>query len=64
MKNIQKGLLALLIASSVAIYSCKPNGDKGAEDTSNSNGEGAVDSTRLTNFDSTAATVADSTTIK
>lgn len=55
MKNIQKGMLALLVASSITIYSCGPTDDKGGMDTENSKGEGAIDSSRLTNFDSTSA---------
>lgn len=56
MKNLQKGLLALLIAVSMTIFSCGPTDDKGGMDEKNSNGEGAVDSTRLTDFDSTTTT--------
>ncbi|MCW3106861.1 MAG: hypothetical protein JWQ09_1367 [Segetibacter sp.] len=63
MKNIQKGVLALLIASCITIYSCGPNDDKGAEDQENSKGEGAIDSTRLTNIDSTS-TLSDSSKVK
>lgn len=55
MKLIQKGVLALLVALCFTIYSCGgPNDDKGGMDEKNSSGEGAIDSTRLTNFDSTS----------
>ena len=60
MKSIQKGALALLVASCLTIYSCGPNDNKGGMDTENSKGEGAIDSTRLTNFDSTSAPMGDS----
>lgn len=53
MKLIQRGALTLLMAACITIYSCGPNDDKGGMDEKNSSGEGAVDSTRLTNFDST-----------
>ena len=54
MKIIQRGLLVLLMAACVTGYSCGPTDNKGAEDQHNSKGEGAVDSTRLTNFDSSS----------
>ena len=56
MKLIQKGMLALLMASCVTIYSCGPTDDKGGMDEKNSSGEGAIDSTRLTNFDTSSMT--------
>jgi hypothetical protein len=65
MKLIQKGALALLVAACVTIYSCGPTDDKGGMDEKNSSGEGAIDSTRLTNFDSSSTTVgSDSNNIK
>lgn len=63
MKNIQKGVFALLLASCMTIYSCGPNDNKGAEDQENSKGEGAIDSTRLTNIDSTS-TLSDTAAVK
>lgn len=60
MKNIRKGVLAVLVACSITIYSCGPNDNKGGMDTENSKGEGAIDSTRLTNFDSTSSSMTDS----
>jgi hypothetical protein len=56
MKLIQKGALALLVAASVTVYSCGPNDDKGSMDQENSKGEGAIDSSRLTNFDTSSIT--------
>lgn len=56
MKLIQKGALALLVAASLTVYSCGPTDDKGGMDEKNSSGEGAIDSTRLTNFDSSSMT--------
>jgi len=65
MKNIQKAALTLLVALSITIYSCGgPNDNKGGMAQDNSNGEGAIDSTRLTNFDSTTVHSSDSTSIK
>jgi hypothetical protein len=64
MKNLQKAFLALLFSCSIAFYSCGPNDDKGSMDQDNSKGEGAVDSTRLSNFDSTSAGTGDSARIK
>ena len=51
---LEKAAFALLVASTIGLCSCGPNDDKGSMDQKNSNGEGAVDSTRLTNFDSTS----------
>jgi hypothetical protein len=64
MKMIRKGCLALLVMSCITIYGCGPNDDKGGMDQENSQGEGAIDSTRLTNFDSTSQEVDDSASIK
>jgi len=64
MKNLKKGFLALFVSCSLAMFSCGPNDDKGAMDQDNSKGEGAVDSTRLSNFDSTSNVTADSNNIK
>lgn len=54
MKLIQKGALALLVAGCLSIYSCGPTDDKGGMDEKNSSGEGAIDTTRLPNFDSSS----------
>lgn len=65
MKNIQKVVFALLIVLTTSAYGCGgPNDDKGGMSEKNSDGEGAIDSTRLTNFDSTTAHSSDSTSIK
>ena len=55
MKKIQQVSLALLTTISILIYSCGPTDDKGGMDEKNSDGEGAVDSSRLPNLDSTHA---------
>ncbi len=55
MKKNQQVTFALITALSLFIYSCGPNSDKGGMDEENSNKEGAVDSTRIPNFDSTHA---------
>ncbi len=59
MKLLQKATLTLLIALSMAVYSCGPNDNNGATDEGNSNKEGAIDSTRLTNMDSTSVSQGD-----
>ena len=64
MKNLQKGVWAILLALCISVSSCGPNDNKGAEDTGNSKGEGSIDSTRLTNFDSASTLSADSSKIK
>lgn len=65
MKNIQKSTLALLVLLMTAIYSCGPNDHNGSMSQSNSKGEGSIDSTRLTNFDSTnSSTGKDTSNIK
>ena len=45
-----------MTAITLLIYSCGPNDNKGSMDQENSNKEGAVDSTKVPNFDSTHAT--------
>jgi hypothetical protein len=62
MKKIQKGVLVILIAASVAVYSCGPTDDKNSMDEENSAGEGALDSTRIPNFDSTTTQIGADTT--
>ena len=57
MKKIQQLSLALITASSIFICSCGPNDDKGAMDEENSHKEGAVDSTRIPNPDSSHAAI-------
>lgn len=57
MQKFQQGALALLMAGCITFYSCGPNDDSGGMDQKNSDGEGEVDSTRLTNFDSSSASV-------
>ena len=54
MKNIQRGALALLVATFMSVTSCGPTDNKGGMDEKNSSGEGAIDSTKLTNIDSTS----------
>ena len=41
-----------MTAISLLIYSCGPNDNKGSMDQKNSNGEGATDTTKIPNFDS------------
>lgn len=55
MKKIQQLSLAFITASCVFIYSCGPNDSKGSMDQDNSHKEGAVDSTKIPNFDSAHA---------
>ena len=55
MKKNHQITFALFAALSVAIISCGPNDDEGSMDSKNSNKEGAIDSTRIPNFDSTNA---------
>jgi len=58
MKNIKQATLALITAAGIFMYGCGgPNDDKGSMDQKNSNGEGAVDSTRIPNFDSSNASL-------
>lgn len=57
MKKFNKGTVAILFTGFVVFCSCGPNDDKGGMDDKNSGGEGAIDSTRLTNIDTTAAAV-------
>jgi len=57
MKNIRRGAFTLLVALCAGIYSCGPTDDKGGMDQENSDGEGAVDSSRLTNSDTAAAAI-------
>ena len=65
MKLIQRGALALLVAMCMTVYSCGPTDDKGGMDEKNSSGEGAIDSTRLPNFDSSSMTAgSDSNNLK
>ena len=54
MKKNHQIKLALFAALSIAISSCGPNDDKGSMDSKNSNKEGAIDSTKIPNFDSAA----------
>lgn len=56
MKLAQKLALVLIVAISMSVYSCGPNDDKGGMDQENSKGEGAIDSSRLTNFDTASMT--------
>jgi len=56
MKKVQQVSLVLMTAVTLLIYSCGPNDNKGSMDQENSNKEGAVDSTKVPNFDSTHAT--------
>ncbi len=55
MKSFQQARLPLIIALSIFVSSCGPNDDKGSMDQKNSSGEGAVDSTKIPNFDSSHA---------
>ena len=63
MKIVQRVAITLLIAGCMTAYGCGPNDNKGSMDVKNSNGEGAIDSTRLTNFDSTS-TISDTAKMK
>lgn len=56
MEFIKKRLLVIMVASSLVFYSCGPTDNKGSMDEKNSSGEGAIDSTRLTNFDTSSMT--------
>jgi hypothetical protein len=56
MTFLKKAAFAFFVALTMSFYSCGPNDNKGGMDEKNSNGEGAIDSTRLTNFDSTSTT--------
>jgi hypothetical protein len=65
MTLFKKGAVAFLVVSVMSLYSCGgPNDNKGSMDEKNSNGEGAIDSTRITNFDSTSANKSTDTSIK
>ncbi len=64
MKNLPRAFVALLLSVCITAYSCGPNDNKGGMDEANSNGEGAIDSTRLTNFDSTSNPTGDTSAIK
>lgn len=55
MKKNQQITFALIAALGIMIYSCGPNDDQGSMDSKNSNKEGAIDSTKIPNFDSTNA---------
>lgn len=55
MKNIKHATLALTTVACIFLSSCGPNDDKGSMDQKNSNGEGAVDSTKVPKFDSSHA---------
>ncbi|MDB5249533.1 MAG: hypothetical protein JWQ40_3927 [Segetibacter sp.] len=57
MKKFQKAALALVTASCLALYACGPNDDKNGMDPANSDGEGAIDSTRIPNFDSSHTSI-------
>ncbi len=48
MKKISTVLSAVVLATGLMYTtSCSPSGDKNSTDTANSNGEGAVDSTKM-----------------
>lgn len=53
-EKIQQVTLAL-VTLCIFASSCGPNDDKGAMDDKSSGGEGAVDTTKIPNFDSTHA---------
>lgn len=55
MKKIQQVSLSFITAAAILLYSCGPNDDKGSMDQENSNKEGAVDSTKMPQFDSSRA---------
>lgn len=57
MKNIQRTTLALVTVCSIFICSCGPNNDKGSTDQESSDKEGAIDSTKIPNFDSSHASL-------
>jgi len=63
MTLLKKAAFPLLVALTISFYSCGPNDDKGSMDVKNSNGEGAIDTTRLTNFDSTNVTNGSDSTV-
>lgn len=58
MEFIKKGLLIIMVAGTLVLDSCGPTDNKGSMDEKNSSGEGAIDSTRLTNFDTSSMTSA------
>jgi hypothetical protein len=51
MQYSKKILQCLCIGALLFATACGPNDDKGASDTKNSGGEGAIDTTRMPNFD-------------
>lgn len=55
MKKNKQASFAFITALSLFIFSCGPNDSKGGMDQNNSHKEGAVDSTKIPNFDSTHA---------
>lgn len=57
MKNMGKITMATIVAAGLLIAGCGPNDDKGSMDQKNSNGEGAVDSTKIPKFDSSHASL-------
>jgi hypothetical protein len=64
MTLLKKVGFPIVVALTMSFYSCGPNDDKGSMDVKNSNGEGAIDSTRLTNFDSAGVTNGSDSTVK
>lgn len=50
MKKNQQITLALIAAFGIMIYSCGPNDNLGSMDSKNSNKEGAIDSTKNSQF--------------
>ncbi len=50
-------VLVVALSASVFAIACQPNGDNNSTDVDNSNKEGAIDSTKIPNFDTAAAIV-------
>jgi len=55
MKKSKQASLAFITFLALVVYSCKPNDNKNAMEPQNSHGEGAVDTTKIPNFDSAHA---------
>lgn len=53
MKKFKIASTALFASALLTFASCGPNDDKGGMDEKNSEGEGAIDTSRLSNFDTT-----------
>lgn len=57
MKNFKKAALTMAITTSIFIISCEPNNKNGSTDQNSSGNEGAIDSTKIPQADSSHASV-------